>query len=125
MYGKYDQTPFAHRSGGTGLDDNRLSYLAGPRFRLVNTDAFTLGAHALFGVTQSDFQGGVFLEQNSIPIRLRAKSTDFAGVIGPSLDTHLTKRFSWRLQPDWAFRSSSWTRSSLRLATGPVFRFGL
>lgn len=125
MYGEYDQPPFANRSGGTGLEDNRRSYLAGPRFRLVRTDAFTLGAHALFGVTQTDFEGNAFFEQNPIPIRLRAKSTDFAGVIGPALDTHLTKRFSWRLQPDWAFRSTHWTRSSLRLATGPVFRFGL
>jgi hypothetical protein len=125
MYGKYDQPPFAERSGGTGLDDYRQSYLAGPRFRLLSTDGLTLGAHALLGVTQIDFEGNAYFEQNPVPLRLRAKSTNFAGVIGPSLDTHLTKRFSWRMQPDWAFRGSRWTRSSLRLATGPVFRFGL
>lgn len=113
------------------LDDNQSSYLFGPRFRLLSKKRFTLGAHGLFGVARRESDSFFLVTPPaeldlppSASVITRTK-TRFSGAVGLSLDLKLSKRVSWRVQPDWHFVDDRDERiDSFRVSTGIVFRFG-
>jgi len=130
MYGSYDQPAVHPERGGTAfgnLQDDRRTFLFGPRFRILSNERFTLGAHVLAGLAQGTREFGVLFPSQSgtnIPMLLTDTSNRFGGAIGGSLDVHLSERFSWRIQPDWMIRPRQGLDSSFRVSTGVVFRFG-
>ena len=104
------------------LDDNRQSYLFGPRFRLLSKGAFTVSGHGLLGVGRRD-DSFLFVEAGRTSL-FDNSDHDLAGAAGVTLDFRLSDRLSWRVQPDWFFFGSPGRSNSVRLATGLVFRFG-
>ncbi len=106
----------------SNLDDDRQSYLFGPRVRLFSKGAFTLGGHGLLGVGRRDNSYIVFEDDRSRYFEF--SDHDLAGAAGVTLDFRLSDRLSWRLQPDWFFFGSPERSNSVRLGTGLVFRFG-
>lgn len=111
--------------GIASLDLEQVSYLFGPRIRVLRTQRFATSMHALLGASRRDADPDTFVIED-LALRLSIKQTKFAAAFGAAFDVNLTPRVAWRaVQPDFFLTTfSGERRKNFRISTGIIFRFG-
>ena len=102
--------------GVTDVHVELYSFLFGPRVRVLNTDAFTVSGHALFGAASGN------AEQFD---EIDFAATKFAYALGGAVDWNVTDRLAWRvIQPEVLTTTfGGATQRTFRVATGLAYRF--
>ena len=118
---------------------SQTTFLFGPRFRLLGTDRFRVGAQALVGAARTSIGlDDIFinlpepfdLRTPGSPRRFRfpgghLDETSLAMAFGVNFDLQVNDRISWRIiQPDILLTTfGNNTQTSFRFSTGVVFGF--
>jgi len=104
----------------TGIGYERISYLAGPTYRLPDYGFFSPSVHLLAGVDHSELT-----VQQSLPATFTFIDTQFAALAGATLDGNLSRHLAIRMaQLDYVYSHHySTNQNSFRYTGGVVVRF--
>ncbi len=104
-------------------------FLVGPQLTVLRSDRFALGLRAAIGARRMHNSGSFTTpeaERPELRERMEFSSSTWraASSFGGSLDTTLTRRLAWRVQPEVIFWRERGNQTDFRVSTGLVFRFG-
>ena len=110
-------------------DSDTHHILVGPQFSVLQTKRFTINLRAAAGARRVYSSGSVQspeAEQPELRERVEFSSSTWraASSFGGSLDTALTRRVAWRVQPEVLYWYENGNQTDFRVSTGLVFRFG-
>jgi len=109
-----------NKVSSTGIGYERISYLAGPTYRLRSYGLFCPSVHVLAGVDHSELT-----DDESLPAKFTFIDTQFGAAAGATLDGNLSRHLAIRIaQLDYVYSHHySANQNSFRYTGGVVLRF--